>query len=175
MSRFGFVVRVVLLLLLTLGTAMVHGGLLEEERIREYHARNYTWPIPAERYIPNTLGWRRLAEHRFRQVEEIRNPKHRYEAYLQAMTMATVTPNFTEFGFGLVRAPDDLMEALRQGIRRGLAEGPDTEAYIDVIDTAEPSWFIHRPDLTNRVAKELLQHAETWSNTELTTYGGASC
>lgn len=171
MSMHGFIARVALLLLLTFGTSIgVHGGLIESERVREYQARNYTWPIPVERYAPNTPGWRRLAEHRFRQVEEIRNPRERYEAYVQAVTMAMVAPNITEFGFGLVRAPDDLMEALRQGIRDGLAEGPRTEVKIEVVDTAEPSWFIDRPDLTNRVMKELQQYAETWANTALTPY-----
>lgn len=169
----GCFVRVALLWWLTFGTFHVHGGLVEHERIQEYHARNYTWPLRPERFIPNTPGWIKLAEHRLRQVEEIRNPKDRYEAYVQAVSMAVVAPNFTEFGFGLVRAPEELMEALRQGIRDGLAEGPATEVKIDVIDTAEPSWFIERPDLTERVMNELQVYAETWANMDLTPHTGA--
>jgi hypothetical protein len=151
------------------GVALVHAkGLQEHERVAEYHKRNYTWPI--QRFVPNTPGWRRLNEHRLRQIAEIRNSKDRYEAYVQTIQMAMLAPNFTEYGFGLVRAPDDLMDALREGIRDGLEKGPRTEREIEVIDTAEPSWFIHRPDLIKRVLEELQIYTETWANTELTPY-----
>ncbi len=159
-------------LLVAFGAAVVCGALNEDERVREYLARNYTWP--PQTYVPNTPGWRRLNEHRFRQVAEIPTSRERYEAYVQTVNMAFLAPNFTEYGFGLVRAPDDLMEALRQGIRDGLAQGPRTEAVIDVIDTVEPSWFIDRPDLTKRVLRELQLYPETWANTELTPWGGTS-
>ena len=52
--------------------ALIFGAaaaLTEEDRLIEYHKRNYTWPI--QNYIPNTEGWRNLMESRFRQVEEI--------------------------------------------------------------------------------------------------------
>ena len=54
--------------------------------------------------------------------------------------------NFTEFGFGLARAPDDLMEALRQGIRDGLEKGPRLEQSVEVIEGLQP-WFIDRPGM----------------------------
>lgn len=163
------IVLTVALLLIFESTSVAGAGLVESERVQEYHARNYTWP--PSKYVPETAGWRRLHEHRFRQVEEISDSKDRYEAYLQTINMAFLAPNFTEYGFGLVRAPDDLMEALRQGIRDGLAKGPRTEAQIEVIDTVEPSWFIDRPDLTKRVLNELQLYPETWANTELTPWG----
>jgi len=158
------------LLLLACGRQLASARLQEHERVREYHARNYTWPLP--HYVPDTPGWRKLHEHRFRQIAEIKDSRQRYEGYVQAINTALVAPNFTEYGFGLVRAPDDLMEDLRQGIRDGLAQGPGIESEIDVIETPLPSWFINRPDLTQRVLNELQFYPETWSNTELTPWGG---
>jgi len=137
----------------------------EEERLQEYYARNYKWPI--EEFSPNTPGWNKLMQHRLRQVAEIADSSSRFEGYAQTLSAALVQPNFTEHGFGLARAPDDLMEALRQGIHDGLAEGPREEYYIAAI-TGDRPWFIDRPDLTKRVLNELHHFPETWANMELT-------
>jgi len=170
MSSHRFVL--ILSLLTTFSWQVATARLIEEERIQEYHARNYTWPLPY--YVPDTPGWRKLHQHRFRQLVEIADKRQRYEGFVQTMNMALVAPNFTEYGFGLARAPDDLMVALRQGVRDGLAKGPRTEVDIDVIETPLPSWFIDRPDLTKRVLDELQLYPETWSDTELTPWGGTS-
>ena len=90
-------------------------------------------------------------EHRFRQVAEIEDDQDRFEGYAQTITAAFLQPNFTQFGFGLARAPDELMQALRQGIQDGLEAGPRLEGDIPVIHGDFP-WFIDRPDLTQRVS-----------------------
>jgi hypothetical protein len=130
--------------------------LIEVERKKEYLARNYTWPLPFESYVPRTKGWKDLMEHRFRQVAEIDDNDMRYEGYIQTLNAAVVAPNFTQYGWGLARAPDDLMEALRKGIHDGVAAGPKLEEPVEVIEGDQP-WFIDRPDLTQRVLKQL-QH-----------------
>jgi hypothetical protein len=56
--------RTVILLLLGIWSAH---ALVESERQEEYKARNYTWPIPE--MVPETPGWRRLMQRRFRQIE----------------------------------------------------------------------------------------------------------
>jgi hypothetical protein len=123
----------------------------EEERMAEYHKRNYTWPIP--QYVPQTLGWRKLMDHRFRQAAEIEDSQHRYEAYAQTVSAALVQPNFTRYGFGLARAPEPLMVELRQAIHDGLATGtPREELGSEVIEGPNKPWFIDRPDLTTRVS-----------------------
>jgi hypothetical protein len=144
-------------------------GLNEIERMAEYRARNHTWPPRVRDYIPPTEGWRNLMEHRLRQVQEIDNLDQRYEGYVQTLNAALVAPNFTTYGFGLARAPDDLMEALRSGIRDGVAEGPSLEPVVEVIEGDQP-WFIDRPDLTQRVLKELQHYPETWVGMELVPY-----
>lgn len=139
----------------------------EEERLAARLEREYQWPPIDTDYKPNTPGWKKLFEHRLRQVEEIEDQSSRFEAYVQTLSASIVQPNFTEHGFGLARAPDDLMEALRQGIYDGLEAGPREEAHYPAIAGKRP-WFIDRPDLMTRVLKELQHFPEAWSNMELT-------
>lgn len=137
----------------------------EDVRMDGWRARNYTWPF--QKFVPDTPGWRNMFEHRFRQVAEIENSGARFEGYIQSVNAAVVAPNFTEHGFGLARAPDDLMEALRQGIQDGLKAGPRTEPGVEVIEGKDEPWFIDRPDLTQRVLEELQHYPETWAGLEL--------
>jgi hypothetical protein len=51
--------------------------LVEDDRVAEYYKRNYTYPL--ENYTPNTPGWRKLMEERFKQVEELDDAGKRYE------------------------------------------------------------------------------------------------
>jgi len=140
--------------------------LVEEDRVQEYKNRNYTWPL--NNYMPNTPGWKRLMEQRFAQVEELEHSGDRYEGYIQTIHSAFLVPNFTEHGFGLARCPDDLIDALRQGIRDGLPTAR-SENHVDVINGAVPL-FIDRPDLTDRVLHQLRGYAQAWSGVELTPY-----
>jgi hypothetical protein len=107
-------------------------------------------------------------EHRLRQVQEIDNQRERYEGFIQTLNAAIVAPNFTQYGWGLAKAPDELMEALRKGIRDGVAQGKQREeGSIEVIDGELTPWFIDRPDLTKRVLTELQSFPETWVGMEL--------
>jgi len=69
----------------------------ESNRFIEYHKRNYTWPL--DTYHPNTEGWKRIHERRFRQIERIDDLDARYEAWATIMGSAFVIPNFTESGY----------------------------------------------------------------------------
>jgi hypothetical protein len=139
----------------TLGAA--NAAMVEKDRLEQYYLRNYTWP--PSYYIPDTPGWQNLFEHRFRQISEIEKNTKRYEAYLQNVNAAYVAPNFTEYGFGLARAPENLMEALREGIRNGLDEGEyHLERSVEVIEGTDLPWFIDRPDLTQRVSSGVVCH-----------------
>ena len=89
-------------------------AMYESERLLEYEKRNYGWP--PQSFVPDTPGWRALHMERFEQIQQMDKSGDRYEGYLQAVHSALLAPNFTELGFGLARAPEDLMVALRQGI-----------------------------------------------------------
>jgi hypothetical protein len=58
--------------------------LVESDRIVEYHKRNYTYPL--DNYNPNTPGWKKLMEERFKQVEEIDDAGKRYEGMSRLFT-----------------------------------------------------------------------------------------
>jgi len=95
-------------------------ALTEMERQAGFHARNYSWP---PEFKPNTEGWRNLMMDRLEQVKEIDDLDRRYEGYMQTMSSAAVAPNFTQWGFGMTRAPADLVKDLRDAIQDGLANG----------------------------------------------------
>lgn len=147
-------------------------ALTEPERVEGFYARNYTWP-PV--FKPNTPGWSKLFKERLEQVHEIDDLDRRYEGYMQAISPGVVAPNFTEWGFGLTRAPEDLMEDLRNAIRDGLANGDARlEGKVEVIDGPYEPLFIDRPDLTERVLRELHPYVEAWAGIEVaphTAYG----
>ena len=167
----SFIVIAVIIAISTLPDVVTSRS--EEERIAHYHSLNHTWP-PAE-YIPNTPGWRKLFEHRLRQVEEIEDRTERFEGFAQAISAGVLQPNFTEYGFGLARAPESLMVDLRKGVHDGYQKegGPRLESYINAITEPRP-WFIDRPDLTTRVLDELQDYSEAWAGfplTPVTAYG----
>jgi hypothetical protein len=140
-----------------------YASMIEEERVKGYHARNYTWP--PSKYVPETPGWRALMEQRVTQVSHISNIHDRYQAYVNLVTSAFLHPNFTELGFGLARAPDELTAALQQGVRDGLSN-VRSEGAMEGFYGPDP-WFIDRPDLSQRVLQELKHYAETWSRIPL--------
>ena len=166
------------LFLLLLGSALLSSlvvvptqGRSEEERVLKYHQLNHTWP--PENFVPETPGWRKLFEHRLRQVAEIQDRTDRFEGYAQTIGAGILQKNFTEHGFGLARAPEPLMVDLRRAIREGVAKGPRLETHINAI-TEPRQWFIDRPDLTRRVLDELQQYPEEWAGfplTPVTAYG----
>jgi hypothetical protein len=121
--------------------------LIETKRLAEYKKRHYSWPPADSEYKPDTPGWQALMEERFAQVAEIDiGPGERYEGYMQTVSAALIAPNFTEYGFGLARCPDDLIQTLRKGIRDGLKDEEDErdeEPYDEAIDAPNLPWFIH--------------------------------
>jgi len=128
-----------------------------------YRSRNYTWPM--EYYVPPTDGWKDIFDRRFAQIADIKDLGERYEGYMQAVSSAIASPTFTESGWGLTRAPQDLVDDLRVAIREGLPTArPETK--INVIEGPTPL-FINRHDLTNRVIRELLPMHEEWSGIKL--------
>ena len=87
-------VKIIVVLLLGMPSVK---AMYEEDRLREYAARGYEWPLPE--VVPNTPGWRTIFERRFEQIEQtIEHTGERYDAWMQAMASALVQPNFTENG-----------------------------------------------------------------------------
>ena len=143
----------------------------EADRLEEYQKRNYTWPVPREQFTPQTDGWISLMQKRFEQIQRIENTDQRYMGYHQAVISALLAPNFTEFGFGLARCPQNLLEKLQQGIHEGIEKKQTVpEQDVAVILGEDPPLMIYRHDLVRLVLKEMQPFAEAWSGIPLTPF-----
>ena len=77
-----------LLLSISLALSCTHfasSQLVEEERQKEYEARNYKWP---PQIIPDTPGWKKLMMRRFRQMEFQEDSNDRYNGYMNVVSSA---------------------------------------------------------------------------------------
>ena len=152
-------------------TSSSHGQLSEADRVNEYHKRNHQWPPLATDYIPQTPGWKAIHERRLAQIARITDDEAKYNGYMSAVHSALISPNFTEYGWGLTRAPPDLTDALLQNLMRGIeSETTPTEHYdIDIGDSfpLEMPLMIHDFDLNNRALQELKPIQEAWAGVEL--------
>jgi len=66
-----FLLQFITLLCLFTSCLLCRAGLNEEQRVAQYHARNYQWPPLDEEYIPNTEGWKKFMRRRLEQVQRI--------------------------------------------------------------------------------------------------------
>ena len=155
-----------LLLSCSVVNVLVDGQLMEEDRLKEYRARNYKWPLTE--VVPNTEGWRKKQFRRLAQVERIQDTGDRYNAWVAIMPPALVAQNFTENGWGLTRAPQDLMDDLLASLHNGL-DSASTEKPIDAVEATDETrpWFIPQPELNERALEVLKPHHESWSGVSL--------
>jgi len=139
----------------------------EDERMEEYVARNYTWPPVMN---PNTQGWSKLMMRRFRQLEFIEDLNERYNGYLVAVGSAYVAPNFTENGWGLTRAPQDLVDELKKALKDGMESNSFEEGHVDVIEIGSEetsTLMVSIPSLTGKTLSVLKPFHEAWSGIPL--------
>jgi hypothetical protein len=144
----------------------LRGSSLDDEtdsRSDDDIAADTLWPGTA--YVPNNPGYKKLMDERQAQIAAMPSAHDRKEAYLQFVNNAFLVPNFTEHGFGLARAPEELTAALKQGIRDGIP----TATLEKVLDSnfGPQSLFVDRSDLTYRVLHEMQPYAEAWSDMDL--------
>ena len=84
-----------LLLVLVCSQSVAH-AMSEEHRLEEYHARGYEWPLPS--LNPNTDGWKNIMYRRFEQISRVEDSNKRYNGWIQVMSSALTSRNFTENG-----------------------------------------------------------------------------
>jgi len=151
------------------GTTILKGslGLMEEDRLQEYKARNYTYPF--EKYVPDTPGWGKLMKRRLRQMEFVKDSNDRYNGFILTVASAVVAPNFTENGWGLTRAPQGLVEELKHALHEGLKKEPILEHDVAVIEGDKENMpiIINTWELNNKVLDELKVMHEAWSGVPL--------
>lgn len=145
----------------------VESTLHEDERLAEYEARNHTWP--PDDYKPNTEGWRKIFERRFRQIDALDRDKNSYNGYMSAVHAGLLCPNFTLNGWGLTRAPQGLVDELKASLQRGLARDdlPVEPEMMESIETQNRPNFIFQSDLNMWTLQVLQPILEAWSGTKL--------
>lgn len=158
-----FACSLALLITFVVSRKSYSGGITEETILEEYEKRGHTFP--PENYIPNTPGWKALIDRRFaqlRQLDQYRLLVVKNFAWIETLRAGVTFANFTEYGWGVTRVKDDLIQTLVKEVEEGLP-------------TAEKEWesnpnsalLIHRPDLMNRVQKELKLIMEAWTGIDL--------
>ena len=125
----------------------------EKERVHQYHHRGHTWPL--QEYVPNTEGWKRLMRRRLAQVQAREYLMEKWTGFLETLGPALTTPNFTEFGWGLTHAPQELTSEVRQAVYDGLPKAQLEQKELEEIDGPTPL-FIKRPDLTKKVSGKIV-------------------
>jgi hypothetical protein len=146
-------------------------GLSEVDRVEEYRARGHSWPPRPSEYAPPDPGWSALLHGRFDQLSRIADLNAKYNGYMSVVHAALLAPNFTEYGWGLTRAPTGLVNALAESLRRGLESG---DAPVEMtMSFASEEHPLHKPlmirddDLNTRAMHELRGIHEAWSGTGL--------
>jgi hypothetical protein len=137
------------------------GDIFDKAVLRFQQIQDHNQSLTFRDALPNTTGWLELMSQRLRQVTAIENSEDRYEGYYQTILSAVVTPNFTEYGFGLAKCTDALLMDLQEAIQDGM-ESADYEEGEDVVNGPEQPWFIQRPELLDRVLYEMLPYVEEW-------------
>lgn len=138
----------------------------EGERLEQYRARGHKWPI--DEFVPNTPGWRKINERRIKQIQRVHGTNARYNGWVQTLSSALTAQNFTENGWGLTRAPAELVRELQQKIYDNLETAP-LEKDVDVIENemgVQPL-FIPNQELNDKVLRELKPMHEKWAGVEL--------
>jgi len=143
-------------------------GLIEHERVAEYHNRNYTWPPRPDEYVPNTEGWRRIMERRLEQVQRIEDGGDMYNGWVATVHTGLIAQNFTEYGWAVTRAPQGLLDELVSSLHRGLTSpihSEEEDIGSTCIDSPSPP-LLHPivESLERRALLELRPIAEAWIN-----------
>ncbi len=148
----------------------------EDDRIVEYNRRGHVWPPKPEDYTPNTEGWRKINELRFEQLAYARSDSlgQRYFRYMYNVHSALLAQNFTEYGWGITRAPQAVIDKLQKRLHDGLANIPTGKGFEieDDVPSIEPlgddfPLFFHDGKMNDEILHELLPLHEAWSGVEL--------
>jgi len=147
----------------------------EEYRLEQRQKHGFRWPPTV---VPNTPGWNRIMSRRFEQISRLNDRNDKWNAWTAIMGSALVTPNYTENGWGLTRAPEHITERLQLRLNRTLLEegiidpsGKYTrqEHYIPVIGGEEHArpLMITDGDENRQILNQMKVMFEWWSGIDL--------
>lgn len=138
----------------------------ESERMEQYAARNYTWPL--SEFMPNTPGWTALMQRRIQQVEALNSSsQHKWDAWLSVMSSAVTSPNFTRYGWGVTRGPQYLLDEFQQTLRENFENAVDEGEDIAIVGKYKSAWFVPMPELIEKALIRLQSYNEAFSGIPL--------
>jgi hypothetical protein len=120
-----------------------------------------------EMYKPNTEGWRKLANRKFEQAPFLETDTQKFDFWVSVAASTIVQPNFTETGWGLTKAPAELVQTLRDAIHTAYNQGNYRIEGVGIVDGEKQPYMIDRPDLLQRVLHELQPMHEAWAGIPL--------
>jgi len=161
------------ILFVLLGTSCF-AQMMEKDRINAYRERSYGWPPKLDEYVPSTHGWAELQARRFEQISHIPDTSDRYSAYVTNIYNAMFVKNFTELGWGLVRAPEHIFAELQGNLQDALrnvdgdVNSLPNEIDIRGVEGEHKSKFVSQEDVNWKILNELLPLHEEWAGVKLT-------
>jgi len=137
----------------------------EVERVKEWHAKNNTWP---PNWSNETPQFKRAMAQREQELQFIPGRNERWENYMQ-YTQSRLVPRFTELGFEVVSTPPEVQAKLKAAVDQGVENFDNLreERQIDAVFTPIPSKFVNMRGVDQQVLKDLLPHHEQWSGMKL--------
>ncbi len=158
--------------LISILAGITAAALYENERMEEYHRRGHKWPPQPNDYKPNTPGWQSNYDNVFHQLEfsAEESPNERYEVYMSMVHSALISQNFTEYGWGVTKAPKAVLEKLRKRLHNGLQRSDNdkpTEAPHICMETDLLPYLFDDPQMNKEIVMEMTPLMEAWSGIEL--------
>ncbi|CAB9515879.1 expressed unknown protein [Seminavis robusta] len=163
--RYQLVLFVFLLISITATHAI---QISDQERREGFAARNYSWPI--EKMVPPTEGWDRLMRRRIRQVEALESTRTgKIDQWASVLGQALVLPNFTQFGWAVAKAPEELTAELQQAVHSRMHDHEKTweEDDIAIVGDFKPLMVEMLPGLIDKALTRLHPYHEAWTGIPL--------
>jgi hypothetical protein len=138
--------------------------LSEDERIQQWRERN-TWP---PQWQEESEGYRANQARREKEIMQLTGAQERWENWMQ-FTQGQMVPKFTEKGFELVKAPEQVYKLLREAVDEGMQNWdnlPYEDAGDGIFGDLRPK-FIDIGRIAWHIADMLKEYHEQWSGLEL--------
>lgn len=147
-------------------------ALSEYDRVEEYNKRGHVWPPKDDDFVPNTPGWRQIMRRRLDQVHHISEMGQKYNGFVSAVYSSMIAKNFTENGWALTRAPQNIVDELKTALMNGMENDPEEEGILGAVEISnypgKGPLFVNLDDeLKYRLLNELKPIHEAWTNTTL--------
>lgn len=144
----------------------VNAIMTEEDRLKGWKARNFTWP--PSRWIPDTPEWTRVMNHRLRQVEAMK--EGRFPGFLVLGTGGLLGRNLTKYGWGITRVSSTLVQELQKDVHSKPwvnLEDLENLRTMGMRHYGESPYLVDTGEINRQILAELKELHEHWAGVEL--------